>query len=76
MPERISRDQADATLLRIGYELLAEEGGFVRYVDPNYPSHIVEFDFRRGPIPWYDFQRQLEYEGVNVDAFVAHLESM
>jgi hypothetical protein len=60
----------------MGYELLAEEGGFFVYEDPNYPEHFLEFYFGGGPILWYAFRRQLEYEGVNVDVVVAHLESM
>ena len=58
------------------YELSAEEDGFFMYVNPQYPAHLSEFDFSRGPIPWHDFRRQLEYEGVSVDVFEAHLESM
>ena len=76
MPEPISKEMAHSTLLSMGYILLAEEGGFVIYEDPDYPSRPLELDFRWGPIPWYAFRRELEYEGVNVDAFVAHLESM
>ena len=76
MPESISRDQAHHTLLRMGYVVHAEEGGFVLYIDERYPQHPLKFDFGSGDIPWHDFQEQLEYEGVNVDVFIAEQESM
>ena len=60
----------------MGYQIHAEEGGFVLYVDDRYPEHPLKFDFSSGDIPWVDFQEQLEYEGVSVPVFLAELESM
>ena len=86
MPEPISRDTAVATLPRLGYEKRAEANDFVvfydvafydrGYPDRGYPERPLNFDFSRGPIPWDDFRRQLEYEGLNVATFLAELESM
>ena len=77
MPEPISRAQSDFALGRMGYEVVDHEAGLVRYRDTQYPGipeHLLHFDFRNGPIPWDDYRRQLEYEGVNVSVFLAELE--
>ena len=75
MPEPISRDQAVLTLLRLGYEILAEEGNFIMLADPAYPARPLMFDFNRRFIPWEDFRWKLEFEGVDVSRFLAELES-
>ena len=75
MPRPINRSEAIHTLLRLGYEIVAEEGNFVMLYDPDYPARQLKLDFGRGAIPWEDFQGQLEYEGVNVAVFLAELES-
>ncbi len=75
MPDPISKDATVATFLRIGYEILAEEGGFIMFSDPAYPVRPLTIDFSRGEIAWVDFQRQLEYEGIDVARFLAELES-
>ena len=75
----VSREQVHRVLLHMGYKLMAEEDGLVRYIDTVHPGDLelpLEFDFSRGPIPWRDVQRQLEYEGANPDVFFAELESL
>ena len=77
MPEPISRAQSDFALGRMGYEVVDSEAGLVRYRDRQYPGvreHLLHFDFRDGSIPWDDYRRQLEYEGVNVSVFLSELE--
>ena len=76
MPEAVTQGETVATFLRLGFDLLVEEGGFVMFSDPAYPARPVKLDFSRGVIPWEDFRSQLEYEGVNVAVFLAELESM
>lgn len=76
MPDTVSREVADLTLGRLGYEITAEEYGFVLYVDSRYPGDPLKFDFARGPVPWEDFVKQLEHDGVNVNVFLAELESL
>ena len=75
MPEPISRSEAIATLLRLGYEVLVEEGDFVILFDPNYPMRPLAFNFSQGEIDWDDVRKLLEYEGVDVARFLAELES-
>ena len=61
----------------MGYEVVDSEAGLVRYRDRQYPGapeHLLHFDFRDGAIPWDDYRRQLEYEGVNVSVFLSELE--
>ena len=75
----VSLEQVHRVLLHMGYKFMAEEDGLVRYMDTAYPGDLelpLEFDFSRGPIPWRDVQRQLEYEGANPDVFFAELESL
>ena len=76
MPEPVSRDTAVAALLRLEYEIIAEEGDLVVISDSNYPVRPLKLDFNQGDIPWDDFREILEYEGVNVASFLAELESM
>lgn len=76
MPEAVAQGETVAAFLRLGFAILAEEGGFIMLSDPTYPARPVQFDFSRGAIPWEDFRSQLEYEGVNVALFLAELESM
>ena len=78
MPD-VSREQAHSALLRMGYELIAEEGGFAMYrdrVNPGEPERPLKFDFSRGAVPRLDFQRQLEHEGVSPEVFFAEVESL
>lgn len=75
----VSREQVHHALLHMGYKRIAEEDDLVRYIDTEHPGDLelpLEFDFSRGPIPWRDVQRQLEYEGANPDVFFAELESL
>lgn len=76
MPDTISREVADLILGRMGYEIIGEEHGFVLYVDSRYPGDPLKFDFTRGSVPWDDFVKQLEHDGVNVNVFWAELESL
>ena len=76
MPETISRDDLVNTLLRLGYEVLAEEGGFIMVIDPEVPVRPLKFDFSQGPNPWDDLREQLEYEGVDPSRFLAELDSL
>ena len=79
MPEPISRGQADFALGRMEYQIIDEVHGLVKYLDPRYPGNPerpLYFDFIDGSIPWDDFRKHLEYEGVNVAAFLAELEAM
>ena len=76
MPEPVYRDTAVAALLRLEYEITAEEGDLVVLSDSNYPVRPLKLDFSQGDIPWDDFREILEYEGVNVASFLAELESM
>lgn len=65
-------------LVRMGYELVSDNGVVAVYRDakyPGYPERRLRFDFSRGAIPRRDLQRQLEYEGVPVEAFFAELDS-
>ena len=63
----------------MGYELVSDEDGIAVYRDakyPGYPERRLRFDFSRGAIPLRDLQRQLEYEGVPVEAFFTELDSL
>ena len=51
MPEAVTRGETVAAFLRLGFEILAEEGGFIMLSDPTYPARPVKFDFSRGVIP-------------------------
>ena len=51
MPRPITRTEAIHTLLRLGYEIVAEEGSFVMLYDPGYPAPLLKLDFDRGTIP-------------------------
>ncbi len=73
-PGTISKSQADYVFRQLGYTAI-EHGEIVIYRDDRY-ENILEFDFGMGPIPWVDFKRGLETEGINVDAFLAYLEMM
>ena len=78
MPD-ISREQAHTALLRLGYELIAEEGDFVMYrdrVNPGEPERPLKFDFSRGTVPRADFQRQLDHEGINPEVFFTEVDSL
>lgn len=75
----VSREQAHRVLLRMGYKLIAEEDGFVRYIDMVHPGDLelpLEFDFSRGPIPRRVVQKQLEYEGANPEVFFTEVDSL
>ena len=76
MPEPISRNTAVATLLRLGYEILTEEGGLVAFYDRGYPERLLTLDFSQGDIPWDDFREMLEYDHINVATFLVELKSM
>ena len=74
----VSREQAHHALLRMGYELIAEEGGVVMYRDtiyPGDPERHLKFDFSIGSMPRLDFQMQLEHEGVNPEVFFTEVDS-
>lgn len=74
----VSREQAHYALIRMGYKLIKDEGGLVKYIDtvyPGYPVCPLQFDFSRGPIPWRDIQSRLEYEGANPEVFFTEVES-
>ena len=71
----VSREQADSALSQLGYQAKNEEGGLVYYTDETSSIPLL-FDFSKGPIPWTDFKRTLEAEGVNSEAFWAFIESM
>ena len=76
MPEPISREQSDFVLGRMGYEVHSVINGLVRYRDttPGTSDRLLYFFFRDGIIQWDDYQKALEYEGVNVNVFLAELE--
>lgn len=62
----------------MGYELVSDDGVVAVYRDAEYPGNPerrLRFDFSRGAIPRRDLQRQLEYEGVPVEAFFTELDS-
>lgn len=74
----VSRVQAHHALLRMGYELVAEEGGVVMYRDTIYPGDPevhLKFDFSIGSISRLDLQIQLEHEGINPDVFFTEVDS-
>ena len=75
----VSSEQLRSVLIRMRYELVADGDGIAMYLDmeyPGYPERLLKFDFSRGAIPVRDLQRQLEHEGVPVEAFFAELEAI
>ena len=75
----VSSEHLRHVLIRMRYELVSDEGGIAVYRDsvyPGYPERRLRFDFSRGAIPSLDLQRQLEYEGVPVEAFFTELDSL
>ena len=79
MPEAITRMQVDLALGRMGYALVRADGGFVAYLDRNYPgdpAHYLLLNFSGGRIWWDDIRRALEYDGASISVFLAELESL
>ena len=79
MSESVSRMQADFVLGRMGYGLVRAEGGFVAYLDRNYPgdpAHYLLLNFIGDQMLWDDLSRALEYDGANISVFLAELESL
>lgn len=68
MPDSLDRSVVDAALSELGFEMQAEEGGFVFYRSSSsiYP---LELDFFFGKVYWNDLRGQLEYAHINLDKF-------
>ena len=79
MPEAIFRMQVDFVLGRMGYALVRVDDGLVAYLDRNYPgdpAHYLLLNFSGDRILWEDVRRALEYDGANINVFLADLESI
>lgn len=68
MPDSLDRSVVDAALSQLGFEIQAEEGGFVFYRNP-LSIYPLELDFLFGKVYWIDLQGQLEYAHIDLDKF-------
>ena len=79
MSESVSRMQVDAALGRMGYALIGETDDLVVYLDRNYPgdpARCLLLNFSGDRMRWEDIMRELEYDGANINVFLAELESL
>ena len=72
----VSEAEITYVLGQKGYHPIARFDDLVHYSNPAIPYGPVILDYGKGAIPYEILLGTLESQGINVDAFVAHLEEI
>ncbi len=72
----VSESEIIYVLAQMDYHPTNRSDALVYYTNPAIPYGPITLDYVKGPIPYEILLSTLELQGINVDAFVAHLEEI
>lgn len=73
---RVPQLRSRTALTQLNYRASVIYGDIFLYFNVLFPNDPVAIDYSKGDIPDYALFSTLEWQGVNVDAFCAHLEEI